>query len=67
MATVGEYIQTWKVKLSTTKVVSAVFHLTSKEVEHELKVNYNNETLLFCSEPTHIPVAQPGILFGIGQ
>ena len=26
MATVGEYLQTWKLKLSTTKTVSAAFH-----------------------------------------
>jgi len=27
MATVGEYLQTWKLKLSTTKPVLAIFHL----------------------------------------
>jgi len=27
MATVGEYLQTWKLMLSTTKAVLAVFHL----------------------------------------
>ena len=27
MATLGEYLQTWKLKLCTTKKVSAVFHL----------------------------------------
>jgi len=26
-ASVGEYIQTWKLKFSTTKTVSVVFHL----------------------------------------
>jgi len=31
MATVtSEYLQTWKLKLSTTKTVSAVFHLNNK-------------------------------------
>jgi len=48
-ATLGEYLQTWKLKLSTTKMVSAVFHL-NKEAKPELKVNFNNETLPFCSE-----------------
>jgi len=43
MATVGEYLQTWKLKLSTTKTVSAAFHLNNKEVKRELKVNFNNE------------------------
>jgi len=31
--------------------VSAVFHLINKEAKRELKVNFNNETLPFCSEP----------------
>ena len=51
MATLGEYIHTWKLKLSTTKTVLAVFHLNKKEAKRELKVNFNNETLPFCSEP----------------
>jgi len=38
MAAIGEYLQTWKLKLSTTaKMVSAVFHHNSKEAKHELK------------------------------
>jgi len=49
MATVGEYLQTCKLKLSTTKTVSAAFHLNNKEAKRELKVNFNNETLPFCS------------------
>jgi len=53
MATVGEYLQTWKLKLSTTKTVSAVFHLNNKEASRKLKVNLNNKTLPFCSEPKY--------------
>jgi len=56
MATVGEYLQTWKLKLSTAKTVSAAFHLNNKEAERELKAKYNNETLPFCSEPTYLGV-----------
>jgi len=56
MATLGEYVQTWKLKLSTTKTVSAVFHLNNKEAKRELKVNINNETLPFCSEPNYLGV-----------
>jgi len=29
MATVGEYLQTWNLKLSTTKTVSAAFKLST--------------------------------------
>jgi len=56
MATLGEYLQTWKLKLCTTKKVSAVFHLNSKETKRELKVNFNNETLPFCSESKYLGV-----------
>jgi len=56
MATVSEFIQTWKLKLSTTKTVSAAFHLNNKEAKLELKVKYNNETLRFCSEPKYLGV-----------
>jgi len=31
MATIGEYHQTWKLRLSTTKSVLVVFHLNKKE------------------------------------
>ena len=43
MATTGEYLQTWKLKLSTTKTVSTVFHLNNKEAKRELKVNLNTK------------------------
>jgi len=56
MATLGKYLQIWKQKLSTTKTVSAVFHLNNKEAKRELKVNFNNESLPFCSEPKYLGV-----------
>jgi len=56
MATVSEYLQTQKLKLSATKTVSAAFHLNNKEAKRELKVNYNNEILPFCSEPRYLGV-----------
>jgi len=31
------------------KTMSAVFHFNNKEANHELKVNFNNETLPFFS------------------
>jgi len=58
MATQVEYLQTWKLKLSTTKTVSAVFHLNNKEAKHELTVKYNNEP---CpSAPSQIPQSNVG-------
>ena len=56
MATVGEYRQIWKLKLSITKTVSTAFYLNNKEAKRELKVNFNNETLPFCSEPKYLGV-----------
>ena len=56
MTTLGEYLQTWKLKLSTTKTVSAVFHLNNKEAKREVKVNFNTKTLPFCSEPKYLGV-----------
>jgi len=56
MATLGEYLQTWKLKLSATKMVSAVFHFNNKEAKRGLKVNFNNETLPFCSNPKYLGV-----------
>ena len=57
MATLGEYLQIWKLKLSTTKCVSAVLHLNNKESKRELKINFNNETLPFCSEPKYLGIS----------
>ena len=56
MTIVSEYLQTWKLKLSITKMVSAAFHLNNKEAKRELKVNLNNEILPFCSEPKDLGV-----------
>ena len=56
MVTLGEYLQIWKLKLSTTETVSAAFHLSNKEVKRKLKVNFNNETLPFCSEYKYLGV-----------
>ena len=56
MATVGEYFQTCKPKLSTTKAVSAVFHLNNKEVKCEMKLNLNNKILFICPELKYLKV-----------
>jgi len=36
--------------------VSAVFNLNKKEAKRELEINFNNETLPFCSEPKYLGV-----------
>jgi len=56
MTTVSKHLQTWKLKLRATKAVSAVFHLKNKKTRRELKVNFNDEILPFCSEPVYLGV-----------
>jgi len=56
MTTLSEYLQTWKLKFSTTKTVSAAFHSNTKEAKRELKAKFNNEILPFCSEPKYLGV-----------
>ena len=41
MATLDEYLQSWKLNPKTTKRVSAVVHLNNKEVKSEFKANHN--------------------------
>ena len=41
MSTLSAYLQTWRLKLSHTKTVTAAFHLNNREAKRELKV-YNN-------------------------
>ena len=45
MSTLSAYLQTWRLKLSHTKTVTAAFHLNNRVVKRELKV-YNNDRLL---------------------
>jgi len=58
MATISEYLQTWKLKLSTTQMVSGIFQLNNKEAKRALNVflNVSNEILPFCSETKYLGV-----------
>ena len=56
MYTLSAYLQTWRLKLSHTKTVTATFHLNNREAKRELKV-YNKGILLpFCPTPTYLGV-----------
>ena len=56
MSTLSVYLQTWRLKLSHTKTVTAAFHLNNREAKHELKI-YNNDRLLpFYPTPTYLAV-----------
>ena len=56
MSTLSAYLQTWRLKLSQTKTITAAFHLNNREAKRELKV-YNNWRLLsFCPIRTYLGV-----------
>jgi len=42
------------------KTVSAIFHLNNKQAKREVKVNFNNKTLPFCSEPKYLELRWTG-------
>ena len=56
MATLSSYLQKWKLKLSTTKTVTAAFHLPNKEATRELKVAAEGCILPLFTEPTYIGI-----------
>ena len=56
MSTLSAYLQTWRLKLSHTKTVTAAFHLNNREAKRDLKVNNNVKLLPFCPTPTYFGV-----------
>ena len=56
MSTLSAYLQTWMLKLSHTKTVTAAFHLNNREAKRELKVYNNGRLLPFCPTPTYLVV-----------
>ena len=56
MSTLLTYLQTWRLKLSHTKTVTAAFHLNNREAKRELKVYNNGRLLSFCPTPTYLGV-----------
>ena len=51
MTTLSAYLQTWRLKLSKMKTVTAICHLKNREAKRELNV-YNNGNLL---PPSPVP------------
>ena len=56
MSTLSAYLQTWRLKLSHTKTVTAAFHLNNREAKRELKVYNNGRLLAFCPTPTYLGI-----------
>ena len=56
MTTLLAYLQTWRLKLSNTKTVTAAFHLNNREAKRELNVYNNGNILPLCPVPTYLGV-----------
>ena len=56
MTTLSAYLQTWRLKLSNTKTVTAAFHLNNREAKRELNVYNNGNLLPPCPVPTYLGV-----------
>ena len=56
LTTLSAYLQTWQLKLSHAKAVTAAFHLHNREAKRELKVKNNGKVLPFCPVPTYLGV-----------
>ena len=56
MSTLSAYLQTWRLKLSHTKTMTAAFYLNNQEAKHELKIYNNGRLLPFCPTPTYLGV-----------
>ena len=56
MTTLSTYLQTWRLKLSHAKTMTAAFHLLNREAKHKLKVKNNGKVLPFCPMPTYLGV-----------
>ena len=56
MSTLSAYLQTWGLKLSHIKTVTATFHLNNREAKRELKVYNNGRLLPLYPTPTYLGV-----------
>ena len=54
MTTLCAYLQTWRLKLSHAKTVTAAFNLHRRKGKRELKVENNGKTLPFFPLPTYL-------------
>ena len=59
MSTLSAYLQTWRLKLSHTKMVTTAFHLNNREAKCELKVYSNSRLLPFGTNP-YLPWGKTG-------
>ena len=56
ITTLSGYLQTWRLKLSNTKTVTATFYLNNRETKRALNVYNNGNLLPPCPVPTYLGV-----------
>ena len=56
MITLSASLQTWRLKLSNTNMVTAAFHLNNREAKRKLNVYNNGNLLPPCPVPTYLGV-----------
>ena len=56
ISTLSAYLQTWRLKLSHTKTVTAAFHLNNQETKRELKLYNYDKRLPLCPTPTYLGI-----------
>ena len=56
ITTLSGYLQTWRLKLSNMKTVTAAFHLDNREAKCELNLYNNGNLLPPCLVPTYLGV-----------
>ena len=56
------YLQTWRLKLSHAKTLTAAFHLHNREAKRELKVKNNGKILPFCPVLAYLGVKLDRVL-----
>ena len=56
MITLSASLQTWWLKLSHAKTVTAAFYLHNRKAKRDLKVNNYGKILPFCAVPTYVGV-----------
>ena len=56
MTTLSAYLQSWRLKLSNTKTVTAAFDLNDRKTKRELNVYNNGNLLPPCPAPTYLGV-----------
>ena len=65
MTPLSAYLETWRLKLSNTRTVTAVFHLNNREAKREHDVYSNGDLLPPCSVPTYLGVQLDRLLISV--